>query len=79
MLPRPIPPGWVTLQKMAKSAKDPEELCRIINQMNKLLDEYEERHGNNDQKSAASHAASRGGPRQTTGRCLSRGRLQQTA
>ncbi|MGB9234258.1 MAG: hypothetical protein WCC04_07570 [Terriglobales bacterium] len=44
MLPEP-PPGWATLQKKARRTKDPKELARIIDEMNKLLAEVEEAAG----------------------------------
>ena len=43
-LPNP-PPGWIDLQERAKRAKNPEELAAIIEQMNKLLSEYEKAAG----------------------------------
>jgi len=45
MLPDP-PPGWAALQEAARRAKDPAELARIIDQMNKLLTDYEKVSGN---------------------------------
>ena len=49
MFPPPIPPGWAALQESAKRSKDSEELSRIIDEMNKLLDEYEAKHGFDEQ------------------------------
>jgi len=40
MLPDP-PPGWAELQKKARRARDPKKLTAIIDEMNKLLSEYE--------------------------------------
>jgi hypothetical protein len=37
------PPGWDALQELARNAKTPEELNRIIDQMNALLRECEQR------------------------------------
>ena len=45
MFPQPIPPGWIKLQERARQSKDADELSRIIDEMNKLLDEYETRNG----------------------------------
>ncbi|MGC2448416.1 MAG: hypothetical protein WA477_12290 [Candidatus Sulfotelmatobacter sp.] len=39
------PPGWIALQERAKQAKDPRELAAIIDEMNKLLTEYEKAAG----------------------------------
>ena len=39
------PPGWAALQEQARRSKDPEELARIIDTMNKLLTECEEAAG----------------------------------
>jgi hypothetical protein len=44
MLPNP-PPGWTVLQEKAKQAKGPRELAAIIEEMNKLLGEYEKAAG----------------------------------
>ncbi len=44
MLPDP-PPGWTALQARAKRAKDPRELAAIIDEMNRLLTEYEKAAG----------------------------------
>ncbi|MFZ1917512.1 MAG: hypothetical protein WAU58_08065 [Terriglobales bacterium] len=44
MAPTP-PPGWAALQEEARSTKDPKELARIIDAMNKLLGECEEAAG----------------------------------
>jgi hypothetical protein len=44
MLPDP-PPGWTALQERAKQVKDPRELAAIIDEMNKLLAEYEKAAG----------------------------------
>jgi hypothetical protein len=51
MPPEP-PPGWATLQEQARSTKDPKELARIIDAMNKLLAEYEEAAGDLPKKKA---------------------------
>jgi hypothetical protein len=37
------PKGWRRLQKMALGERDPQKLIGIINQLNCLLDEHEER------------------------------------
>jgi hypothetical protein len=44
-MPSSPPPGWVSLQEQARRTKDPQELARIIDAMNKLLTEYEEATG----------------------------------
>ena len=44
MAPSP-PPGWAALQEQARRSKDPKELARIIDAMNKLLAECEEAAG----------------------------------
>ncbi|MFZ3264449.1 MAG: hypothetical protein WA172_10650 [Terriglobales bacterium] len=44
MLPDP-PPGWTALQERAKQAKDPRQLAAIIDEMNRLLTEYEKAAG----------------------------------
>ena len=36
-----FPPGWQCLQELARKATTPDELNRIVNEMNKLLREYE--------------------------------------
>jgi D-serine deaminase-like pyridoxal phosphate-dependent protein len=57
MLPDP-PPGWTALQERAKQAKDPRQLAAIIDEMNKLLSEYEKAAGNGHsevQRSARGH------------------------
>jgi len=42
----PTPPhGWAELQEQARRSKDPKELARIIDAMNKLLTECEEAAG----------------------------------
>ena len=42
----PDPPsGWIDLQERAKCAKNAEELAAIIDEMNKLLSEYEKAAG----------------------------------
>ncbi len=41
-MPPTPPPGWAALQEEARSTKDPKELARIIDAMNKLLTECEE-------------------------------------
>jgi hypothetical protein len=51
MPPKP-PPGWATLQEQARSTKDPKELARIIDAMNKLLAECEEAAGDLPKKKA---------------------------
>jgi len=38
-----VPPGWLTLQLSAQRAKTAEELSRIVDEMNRLLTEYERR------------------------------------
>jgi len=43
-LPDP-PTGWIDLQERAKRAKTAEELSAIIDEMNKLLSEYEKTAG----------------------------------
>ena len=44
-MPPTPPPGWAALQEQARRSKDPEELARIIDTMNKLLTECEEAAG----------------------------------
>ena len=44
MLPDP-PPGWTALQARAKRAKDLRQLAAIIDEMNRLLTEYEKAAG----------------------------------
>ena len=44
MPPEP-PPGWTELQERAKRAKDAKELAAIIDEMNRLLAEYEKAAG----------------------------------
>ena len=39
------PSGWIDLQARAKRAKNAEELAAIIDEMNKLLSEYEKAAG----------------------------------
>jgi hypothetical protein len=39
------PPGWLTLQARAQRATTAKELSRIIDEMNKLLTEYETARG----------------------------------
>jgi len=45
MFPDP-PPGWHALQERAKRAENADELARIIDEMNRLLREYEKAAGN---------------------------------
>jgi hypothetical protein len=40
------PPGWTALQERAKQAKNARELAAIIDEMNRLLSEYEKAAGN---------------------------------
>jgi hypothetical protein len=40
-MPLNPPPGWIALQERAKQVKDPQELVRLIEEMNQLLAEYE--------------------------------------
>lgn len=56
MFPAPIPPGWIKLQERARCAKNADELSRIIDEMNELLDEYQAKRGNNEQAPNASVA-----------------------
>jgi len=35
------PPGWLILQQRAQQAKTTQELSRIIDEMNRLLSQYE--------------------------------------
>jgi hypothetical protein len=35
------PPGWSALQAKARRAKDPSELASLIDDMNRLLSQYE--------------------------------------
>jgi hypothetical protein len=51
MLSHPIPRGWIKLQERAQSTKNPEELVRIIAEMNKVLDENEAKHAKAERKS----------------------------
>jgi len=44
MPPKP-PPGWAPLQEQARRSRDPQELARIIDAMNKLLTECEKAEG----------------------------------
>jgi hypothetical protein len=44
-MPSSPPPGWATLQEQARRTKDPKELARIIDAMNKMLTECEEAAG----------------------------------
>jgi len=39
------PPGWASLQARAREAKDPKELADLIEEMNRLLAEYEKAAG----------------------------------
>jgi hypothetical protein len=55
----PIPPGWMELQERAQRAKSSAELVPIIDEMNKLLDEYEAEHGNYGEESYATPRATR--------------------
>lgn len=48
-LPDP-PTGWLDLQARAKSAKNAEELAAIIDEMNKLLSQYEKAAGDGHNK-----------------------------
>ena len=48
-LPDP-PSGWIDLQERAKRAKNAEELAAIIDEMNKLLSEYEKEAGDGHSK-----------------------------
>jgi len=51
-MPSKPPPGWAGLQAQARCSKDPKELARIIDAMNKLLTECEEAAGDLPKKKA---------------------------
>ena len=50
MLPDP-PPGWIALQERAKRATTPADLAVAIDEMHRLLAEYEKTAGDGESKS----------------------------
>jgi hypothetical protein len=47
-MPLSPPPGWNALQERAKRVKDPQELADLIEEMNRLLAEFEVTAGDGD-------------------------------
>jgi hypothetical protein len=59
LLFHPPPPGWLILHQCAQRAKSPAELIPIIDEMNKLLRDYEARHSSYEERSYATQKITR--------------------